>query len=166
MSLLPQWAMVNLHLPRRYSNTSWQDSGPRVGTVGPAQTLTWPNSHVYLPPKLTVAKARPWLWEHLLSIQMFNRCRHYQADHKNLIHNLYSYLGRFPFLFLSCTTREAQLDFCPTSVCVSPLGIYSLPKREEVKTLASWVHLLIQDGEGYGGHNCRDEMSAGSGGNC
>ncbi|XP_068390970.1 meiosis-specific kinetochore protein [Eschrichtius robustus] len=33
--------------------------GPAVGTVGAAQTLTCPNSHVYLPPKSTAAEARP-----------------------------------------------------------------------------------------------------------
>lgn len=29
-----------------------------MGTVGPAQTVTWPKSHMYLPPKSTAAKAR------------------------------------------------------------------------------------------------------------
>ena len=29
-----------------------------MGTVGPAQTLTWPDSHVYLPPKSTAVKTR------------------------------------------------------------------------------------------------------------
>ena len=34
-------------------------SGPAVGAMGAAQTLTWPNPHVYMPTKSTAAKARP-----------------------------------------------------------------------------------------------------------
>ena len=30
-----------------------------MGTVVAVQTLSWPNSHIYLPPKYTAAKARP-----------------------------------------------------------------------------------------------------------
>ena len=33
--------------------------GPAVGTMEAAQTLAWPNSHVYMPTKPIAAKARP-----------------------------------------------------------------------------------------------------------
>ena len=49
---------ANSHLPRRPTKTSWQVSGSTMGTLVAAQTLTWPNSHVYMPPKSTAAKAR------------------------------------------------------------------------------------------------------------
>lgn len=54
-----------------------------------------------------------WLWEHLLSIQIFHRQRIYQADCKDLIHSLFSCMERFPFFLLSCTALGAQLWFWP-----------------------------------------------------
>ena len=43
----------------RSQDCSSRAPGPAVGAMEAAQTLTWPNPHVYVPTKPTAAKARP-----------------------------------------------------------------------------------------------------------
>ena len=57
------------------------------------------------------------LWDHSLSIQIFHRCRVYQADHRDLICGLCSCRKRFLLVFLSHTAPVAQLWFWP-HLCV------------------------------------------------
>ena len=43
----------------RSQDCSNHESGPAVDAMGAAQTLAWPNPHVFVPAKFTAAKARP-----------------------------------------------------------------------------------------------------------
>ena len=55
-----------------------------------------------------------------------SRGRIYQANCKDLIHSLCGSVGRFPFLFLSCTVLGAQLWFGP-HLCICTTLIYLFP---------------------------------------
>ena len=69
-------------LPRKPSNISRKVSGPALGTVGPAQTLIWftPACTCFQSPQLPPKSTSSNTGEHLLFIQIFHRCRVYQAN--------------------------------------------------------------------------------------
>ena len=97
-----------------------------------------------MPPKSNVAKVIPVisqlspLWGYSLSIYIFHKHRVYQADQGDLICRGDSCTERLPFLFLSLTNPGAALFFGPTSACVPPSGICSLPSWDGVKAVADW----------------------------
>ena len=83
-----------------------------MGTVGTAQTLTWPNSCVYLSPKSTAAKVR------LVSV----------------VGVLIVHSDILQMQGLPSRSRGSGL----TSVCGSPSGICSPSRQEGVKAVADW----------------------------
>ena len=117
-----------------------------MSTIWAAQTLTCPNSCVYLLPK-SIAKVRQVsVVKDLLSIQIFHRQRIYQADCKDLIHSLFSCMERFPFFLLSCTALGAQLSFWPQLYMWA-----TLPTEVRGVKSTSLLGYLTQASEGYGG---------------
>ena len=126
-------------------------SGPAVGTVGPAYTLTWPSSYGYLPPKSTASIVG--------TLVVYSDIAQMEG--------LPSRLKGFNLLLL-WLHGEISLSLlwshCPRSsafVLALPLHLghpqESLPhpgKRERKQWLIR-AHLLTQarEGEGYGSHN-------------
>ena len=101
--------------------------GPTVGAVEAAQTLAWPNPHVYLPTKPTAAKASPVTAARAVVVlpdvsQALNlgscqwRCN--SAVHA---------AARRDFSSPSIVTQPLGLScgFSPTSICGPPTGVCS-----------------------------------------
>lgn len=94
------------------------------------------------------------LWECSLSI-LFHRCRVYQADHSDLVHEVCSCRKRFSFLSsLIVQPLGFSCGFVPTSVFWPPSGVCSLPRVRRGKS-SSWLgdsgqlgHLFVQAGGG------------------
>ena len=114
VSLLPQWARADpaspggLPIPLGGSlDLLWALWGQLIPWPGPILTCICPLS--------SLLGRLHWtqLWGHLLSMQVFHRCRIYQANLGDLIQGLCSCTERVPFLFLSRTTPGAQLWFWP-----------------------------------------------------
>ena len=94
----------------RSQDCSNHGSGPVMGEMGAAQTLAWPNPHVYVPTKSTAAKARLGC----RSTHPF-RCS-VGAEFPKLVvgfsvRSLRSCKERFQLFFLSCIVPGAQLWF-------------------------------------------------------
>ena len=102
-----------------------------MGTVGPAQTLTCPNSLCTCPQSPLLWRVdQSQLWEYSLSIQVFHRRRIYQANLGDLNHGLCNCTERFPFLLLSRTTPRAQLWFWPhLCVCATLRHLFLVQAR-------------------------------------
>ena len=100
-----------------------------------SQTLTWPDFCMcYFLSKSTAAKARlVSVVGHLLSIQIFHRCRVYQTYFRALVWGLCSYLEEISFLFLVAQPLRLSFGFGPSSACKPPSGICSTPMQRGAK---------------------------------
>ena len=138
-SLLLQWGTANLCLPKRPSHTSRYVSVPAVGMVGPAQTLSWPNSHVYLPLKSSTTEAR--------LVSVVGTLIYSDIPQKQ---DLSSQLQEFNLQFRQLHIRDcysSSLDalplriifgFAPASMYAPLSGIFSPLRWEGVKVAADW----------------------------
>lgn len=121
MFLLPQWARAKSHILSRLSNTSRYFSVSAVDTVEPAQTLTLPNSHKYLPSVSSAVKAKQVsIVETFVAYSCVPEMQDLPSLHGDWVHSLCSYTERYLFLFLSCTAPGAQVWFWPNLfVCLT-----------------------------------------------
>ena len=94
MSQSSSWPPQKPSIPLGWSSTL-------CGLCGAAQTLILPSFCVYLPLKSTAVKARPVSIVGTLFIQIFHRCRAYQANCRDLISGLCSCTEIFLFLLVT-----------------------------------------------------------------
>ena len=84
------------------------------------------------------------LWEHS-SIQIFHRCRVYQADHGDLICGMCSWQKDFCSSSLVAPPLGLSYGFSPTSACRAPTGVCSLEHSglpqwgQGTEGMAAWV---------------------------
>ncbi|KAJ8781378.1 hypothetical protein J1605_007818 [Eschrichtius robustus] len=97
--------------------------GPAVGAMEEAQSLVWPNPHVYVPTKPIAAKARPVTLVVYLDVSQVLNLRSRQRRCKSMVHTAV----RRHFSSSSLVTRPLgrSCGFSPTSVCGLPTGICS-----------------------------------------
>ena len=100
-------------------------------------------------------KSTSSIWDHLLSVQVFHRCRVHHVDCGDLIRCSLSCWERFPFLFVVRTAPGFSFGFGSASACRSPEGICSSLRQVEVKGAADLVALAHSGrgavgAEGYG----------------
>lgn len=127
-------------------------SGPAVGVMGATLTLSWPNPHVYVPTKSTVAKTRDSLVAGVLIVHsevLFELSLQSWSQECQVIVFVASRRS-FSFSFLFVWPLRHSCRFCLTSLCKPPTGWLSWitwvhPVDEEVKSnwgLGLWEFLL------------------------
>ena len=94
-------------------------------------------------------KSTSSIWDDLLSVQVFHRCRVHQVDCGYLIHCSWGCWEKFPFLFFA-QLLGFSFGFGPTSVCRLPEGVCSLLRQDKVKGAAD-SGALAHSGRGEGG---------------
>ena len=96
------------------------------------------------------------IWDDLLSIQVFHRCRVHQIDCGALFHCFCCCWERFPFLFFVCTAPGFQVGIIRASACRLPEGVCSSPRQDGFKGAAA-LGALPHSGRGEGGVRMQGE---------
>ena len=139
-----------------------------MGTVGPAQTLTWPNCHVYLPPNSTGAKARlvsvvVTLIVYLGIPQMQDLPNQSWGFNPRLV----QLQGKIPLpLPQSHCPWSSALVLAPPLCGHYPQASVPCPGERERKQWLIGAYLFPQAREGYGSHSwgvCKLPAAAGTG---
>ena len=124
-----------------------QVSGSVVGTMGPAQTLTWPNSCIYFPP-ISLLPKLDWS-PNTCCLFIQSRCRFYQAYCKDLIHSYVAARPDFHSFSLVAPLLGLIFGFSPPlPVCDPQASVSYSGKREQKQQLTGALTHSDLRGEG------------------